>query len=130
MLQLANTTKRENNLYNMHKWIAITFRSKHPDDNSYIFGDIGEALFFASIQYAIKQGATSFADIYRICSTKEYFSIAQDEPNRLLNSDEFHAQKRLLADFALKSENVRGAVFAYVCSMLEDLAQVETKYAL
>lgn len=130
MSQLVNTTKGENNLYNMRKWIAVMFRSKHPDDDSYFFGDIGEALFFASIQYAIERGATSFEDIYRICSTEEYFSMAQDNPNLLLDSNEFRAQKGLLADLALKSENVRGAVLVYVCSMLKDLAQVETKYVL
>lgn len=129
MLQLANTTKRENNLCNMHKWIADMFWSKHSDNDS-CFGGMGKALFFESIQYAFKRGATSFADVHRICSTEEYLSIAQDNPNLLLDTDEFRAQKGLLAVLALKSEKVRGAVLAYVWGMLESLAKEETRYSL
>ena len=124
MLQLANTTKCENNLYNMHKWIADMFWSKHSDKYSY-FDGIGKVLFFASIQYAFEQGATSFADVLRICST--YFSIALDDPNLLLDTDEFRAQKGLLAILVLESENARGMALTYVWTMLENLAKEETQ---
>lgn len=127
MLQLANATKHENNLYNMHKWIADMFWSNHSDNDS-CFGDMEKALFFASIQYAFEQGATSFADVHRICST--YLSIAQDDPNLLLDTNEFRAQKGLLAVLAPASENVRGAVLTYVWGMLESLAKEETQYSL